>query len=249
MKEAALHTRILLCGDGGDEVLKRSSSATLLWRMRPGEWTAGIARSLAVYRQRPDSGIRSAFRRCRRRSAAWIPYPVWLNPAFERRLDLRARWQQLGGPSPSDSHPLRWEAYNMLAMAFWPSYFEFWDPGVTRVPVEGRYPFLDVRMVEYLLAIPPVPWCVNKQILREAMRDKLPDVIRRRGKAPLGGDPLRAHLERTRDSLDDLAGAAEVGTYVDRTAMPRLSSASRGADPWLDVRPLCLSHWLKRCVA
>ena len=52
--------------------------------------------------------------------------------------------------------------------------FEQENAGATHFPLEMRYPFLDLRIVNYLLALPPFPWCFNKMLLREAMAGRLP---------------------------------------------------------------------------
>jgi asparagine synthase (glutamine-hydrolysing) len=239
-------TRVMLCGDGGDEVLKRSRISALLPKMSPVELCSGIFRSLLIHRQRPDSGVRTALRLWLRGKQTQLPYPAWLNKAFGNRLDLPARWTRLSDPVPKRGHPLRAVAYQKMTMSAWPSYFESWDPGVTGVPVEGRYPFLDVRLVEYLMAIPPIPWCVNKQIVRQAMLGKLPDRIRERRKTPLAGDPLVACLRATgAERVECFEAIPELARYVDSSAIPRLAGSS-AHDVWLNVRPRCLNHWLTR---
>jgi asparagine synthase (glutamine-hydrolysing) len=191
LKQVASHSRVLLCGEGGDEVLWSSYVVDLFGRMPWLELGADITRTLVRHRRRPAAGIRARLRQLQRDEGA--------------------------APEPPADHPLRPEAHRRLATAPWSWYFESFDPGVMRVPVEGRYPFLDLRLVNYLLAIPPLPWCIDKEILRETMRGTLPDAIRLRRKAPLAGDPLHAHL-----------GGRE------------------GKNIWRDVRPLCLNHWLRR---
>lgn len=249
VRQAVPHTRVLLCGDGGDEVLKRSRISALVPTMPLAELGSGLVRSLLIDRQRPDSGVRTTLRRWLGGSGKRLPYPMWLNKAFEDRLGLRARWTRLADPAPAGEHPLRADAYRKMTMPVWPSYFESWDPGVTRVPVEGRYPFLDVRLVEYLMAIPPIPWCVNKQIVRESMQGRLPDRIRRRRKTPLAGDPLVAHLRAPgAERLARFEAMPGLDRYVDPSAIPRLA-ASSPHDAGLNVRPRCLNHWLTRLQA
>jgi asparagine synthase (glutamine-hydrolysing) len=68
------------------------------------------------------------------------------------------------------------------------------DPGMTGFPLEHRHPLLDLRLVRFALSLAPVPWCVDKHLFREAMRDALPPVILRRPKEPLAGDPITAGL-------------------------------------------------------
>jgi len=48
---------------------------------------------------------------------------------------------------------------------------------------------IDVRLVEYLLGIPAIPWCVNKEILRVAMAGRLPKAVLNRPKSPLADNP------------------------------------------------------------
>jgi asparagine synthase (glutamine-hydrolysing) len=244
MREAAPHTRVLLGGDGGDEVLRPSAVAGLLPWMPLPQLATGVARSLLVHRQRPPFGVRRALRKWFGDApAVTLPYPGWLNRTFEERYGLRARWARHGAHTAS--HPLRPDAYRKMTMPLWPSYFESWDPGVTRVAIEGRYPFLDVRLVEYLMAIPPMPWCVNKQILRESMRGRLPDAIRRRPKTPLAGDPLVAHVMKSGSArLDGFEAAPQLAAYVERSVIPSLAGLDQD-NAWLNVRPLCLNHWLK----
>jgi asparagine synthase (glutamine-hydrolysing) len=112
------------------------------------------------------------------------------------------------------------------------------------VPVEIRYPFLDVRLVSCVLAMPPLPWAVDKHLLRTAMRGILPDAVRLRPKAPLGGDPLCAHLGKPEARrLDRFEPTKELSRSVDRSLVPPLSGSD---DPWLNIRPLCLNYWLDR---
>jgi asparagine synthase (glutamine-hydrolysing) len=246
LQRAATHSRVLLCGEGGDEVLWGSYVVDLLGRMRPLELIADLARSLAFHRRRPAGGVRSRLEKwLRRRDSALPPYPAWLNGAFTDRFDLRDRWAQWNTLAPLAVHPLRPEAHGRLAIAPWSWYFESFDPGVTRIPVEGRYPFLDLRLVNYLLAIPPLPWCIDKLLLRLATRGALPDPIRLRRKTPLAGDPLRAQIQKTGAQwLDGFDLSRRLSQYVDRVAFRHAAEGWDSDDLWLYVRPLCLDYWL-----
>jgi asparagine synthase (glutamine-hydrolysing) len=79
-----------------------------------------------------------------------------------------------------------------LSVPNWWWILESYDPGVTRLALEARHPLLDLRLVNFVLGIPPVPWCVDKHILREAMATVLPDAVVRRPKSPLAADPVLA---------------------------------------------------------
>jgi asparagine synthase (glutamine-hydrolysing) len=245
LRRAASHSRVMLCGEGGDEGLWTSYLVDLLGRSRPMELIAGIARSLVSHRRRPGIGFRSKVRSLRR-GADVPPYPTWLNSTFTDRWELRARWAQWHAPEPAAGRPLRAEAHHRLTTAPWAWYFESFDPGVTRVPVEGRYPFLDIRVINFLLAIPPLPWCIDKELLRLTMLGALPDSVRLRRKTALAGDPLRARLQKPGvEQLDRFVATPELARYVNRTAIPQLAGGG-ASDPSLCARPLCLNHWLQR---
>ena len=54
---------------------------------------------------------------------------------------------------------------------------------------EIRHPFLDLRLLQYMLALPAMPWCRNKLIIRRSMRAALPRDVLRRKKTALHGEP------------------------------------------------------------
>jgi len=247
LRQAARHSRVVLCGEGGDEVLWGSHLVDLLGTMPLRELGADVARTLVVHRRRPGVGIRARLKQWLRYRSERPPFPAWLNGDFADRAGLRARWEQLYAPPSTADHALRPEAYWRLATGPWASYCESCDPGVTRNPVECRYPFLDVRLVCDLLAIPPFPWYVDKHLLRVAIRGALPDPVRLRPKAPLAGDPLGVWLRKAgihwKDRFDP---TPDLAPYVDSTTIPKLAGERDGHEPWLNVRPLCLNEWLRR---
>ena len=243
LSDVAAHSRVLLSGEGGDEVLWPSDAIGVARHTKATEFAASLARTFFVHRRRPPVGLRGALNRRRGKSPAAPPYPRWMNPILTDRLRLRERWEHVHSIEAPAIHALRPEAHRRLSSAPWAWYFETSDPGVTRIPVEIRYPFLDLRLVNYLLSIPPIPWCIDKEILRVAMHGALPDAVRLRPKAPLGGDPLEAGL-RGSHGVPLLSGMPEVAAYVNPDAAPIPMSGYKGDDPWLDVRPLCLSYWL-----
>jgi asparagine synthase (glutamine-hydrolysing) len=215
LRQVADDSRVLLCGDGGDEVLWCSYVVDVLGKVKLRELGGQIARSLVLYHQRPGAGIRA-------------------------RLKSRARSDR--------EHPLRPEAFRRLTTSPWAWHFESSDPGVTGVPLETRYPFLDVRLVTHLLAMPPFPWFVNKLLLREAMRGTLPEDVIGRAKTPLPVDPLRAHLRaRSVGVTNPWRWMPAIPQRVDVT-VPRLTGDD-GDDPWTHVRPVCLNYWLSRVAA
>jgi asparagine synthase (glutamine-hydrolysing) len=247
LTDVAASSRVLLCGEGGDELLWSSYLVDLLGRMSPVEWLRGAFTSGVLHRRRPGIGLRRWFRRRMGPEASPPPLPSWIDRTLADRHGLAARWRAWHALEPTDEHPLRPEAHGRLAIAPWAWYFEAFDPGVTRVPVEVRYPFLDLRVVNYLLALPPLPWCVDKHLLRVAMEGRLPDAVRQRTKRPLAGDPLHAHLRQAGSGrFDGFEASAELATFVDRAAIAPVHASPSADDTLLRLRPYCLDRWLRR---
>jgi len=179
------------------------------------------------------------------RSVEMQEYPPWLESKFEQELHLRDRWQELQQPA-TPVHPLHPWGYASLTGPYWPGVFETEDASWTGVAVESRAPLLDQRVLRFLLRIPPVPWCMNKELLREAMWDKLPEEIRVRKKTPLQGDPLQLHAETNgwRPSLED--GACDrLRMFVNCKMLNTTSRPALGSMLWVDLRPIALNYWLK----
>lgn len=241
--------RVLLSGEGGDELMdfQMWPYAADLWRT--GKWRQ-LLTDLAKYmwvRPFPWRGIRA-------RAMQWIGkdpdqpvFPRWLNQEFSRRENLEARWNEENQlPNWWPMHSIRPRGHRSLALPLWTHLFEQDDPGATRCLVETRYPFLDLRMVNYLLAIPPFPWFFKKTLVREAMTGRLPERIRTRPKTPLQGDPVSAQLRRTgADRLKEIPWSPDLDCYIDRSAMiaPHRKMDQEQASG--SLRPYCLNIWLQ----
>src|SRR5439155_14457939 len=124
----------------------------------------------------------------------------------------------------------------------WEALFRSWDAGEILVPVETRHPFVDLRLLRYMLAVPVTPWCRRKYLVRRAMRDVLPDSVLRRPKSPLTSDPA---WEGSRHSgLPPFRPTPALCEYVNVERVPK----DAGADMVLfrtNFRPLALNYWFE----
>jgi asparagine synthase (glutamine-hydrolysing) len=124
--------------------------------------------------------------------------------------------------------------------------FELEHAGVTHCPVEVRHPFFDLRIVNYLLALPPFPLFFEKRLLREAVAGRLPERIRTRRKSPLAADPLVAHFgQHQMPWMDKFVWTDEIESYVDKSVLPQFGNGTTSAKVDTDVRPICLNFWLQ----
>jgi asparagine synthase (glutamine-hydrolysing) len=106
--------------------------------------------------------------------------------------------------------------------------------------VEWRHPYLDLRVLSFLLSVPPVPWARGKLLLRAAMRGRLPDSILTRAKVPLAKDPIVEAVMRS--GLPPIEPSDRLKPYVDIARFPRGVIAAGQLDAVLAVH--ALDHWL-----
>lgn len=192
--------RVLLSGEGADNLMHFEMMPYAADLFRSKNWIRLIAElsRFAWHRPFPWLGLRArAARIFGRGEQSSQQFPKWISPDFAQRLNLQDRWrvgQSL--PVPPHRHPIHPAAHASLYLPQWTRMFELESPGVTNCPVEVRYPFLDLRVVEYLLALPPYPWFYEKRLLRQAMAGHVLDSVRLRPKTPFSGDPLLLQLQR-----------------------------------------------------
>ncbi|HEY9300792.1 MAG TPA: asparagine synthase C-terminal domain-containing protein, partial [Phormidium sp.] len=250
-QRVATHSRVVLDGNGGDPVFYSWGAyfyvVHLLKNLEFGQLLTDVVQYVRKHKRLPQPGLRSRVKRWLGIRPAIQPYPEWINPEWSAKLDLPTRWQELNQEKPL-IHPIRPEAYQQLTSSMWPYLFESCDPGVTGFPLEVRYPFFDLRLVNYLLAIPPVPWCLHKELLRVAGEGILPESVRLRPKSPLAGDPVSILLQQA--SLPWVDGFVPVPTlakYLKQDALPLVTQIkSEAGEAWLSLYLVSLNYWLQR---
>ncbi len=251
LRQAAAHGRVALDGYDGDTILAQPMPTyfrALLKHLRLGRVVADFVGYVRSERQVPALGILGELRRRIRREPPprGLSYPTWLNQSFAKRLDLPARWKEIKA-EPRLEHPTHPDAYRSLrAIPRWVSLFESFDAGVSQIPLEMRHPFVDLRLVNYSLAIPTVPWCVKKNLLREAMRGVLPEQVLLRPKTPLAGDPVVASLKRSgAEWSHHFNPSQELAQYADRDAIPTVTEIEDTYEVCANLRPISLDYWFK----
>jgi asparagine synthase (glutamine-hydrolysing) len=188
--------------------------------------------------------IRSKLRRMIRRRPAEPLLPEWFDESFASRTNLYDRWKE-SLTSPVDPIQTRPSAIRALNSKVWTALFEGYDPGATKLPLEVRHPYIDLRLVEYLLAIPAVPWCVNKHILRIAMKDILPAAVLNRQKTPLAGDPALQLVRRASVRwLDRFEVNPQLPNFVNLNRRRSVADEETSDAVWASLRVFALNYWL-----
>jgi asparagine synthase (glutamine-hydrolysing) len=238
--------RVALGGHGGDPVQLQSLPYPWI-QFKRGHWirlAVDMWHSLALGRW-PRLGLRTWWRR--RRDKHRHPgdiLPPWLNSDLVRELRLEERIQQMSDPVPC-LHEHRPEVYRSVTSVGMIEEFNDFDPGITRCCLEVRQPYFDLRVIDFFLAIPGIPWSHDKALVRLAMRRHLPEVICSRRKAPLAGEPIMERLQREDTRwIDEFVASAEFGRFVNRKALPPLWRETDRQRLYRNLRPVCLNHWL-----
>lgn len=257
--------RVFLEGTGGDLAVSHGLGA-LQDLARRGRW-------LALARQARDVGRafdRPAWRVLRGVAAAVAPRPVWrawarlrgwgrpwdplLRGEFARRIGVEERLRSRA-PEPDGDRVRRvhWRGLTSSALTH---ILESLDVAAAGVGLETRDPFLDRRVMEFCLALPPdqkIRGGRTRIILRHAVGPLLPAEIRERpGKAPLelmlpaalatyGRHRLAALMEDARRVL---------APYVDLDVLDRRYRRYLARTAPADVRAVwriaTLTLWLRR---
>jgi len=143
-------------------------------------------------------------------------------------------------------HPVHPQAYYGLHSGYWGSVLEEQDEAWTQIPLESRAPFLDLRLLQFLFRLPPVPWCMRKELTRQAMRGLLPVEIVERKKTPLVSDPLLVcqqkdgwHPQLPKNPPKSLEEFVEWRSWL------ATLENSKGLLSWENLYPLALAYWLK----
>jgi asparagine synthase (glutamine-hydrolysing) len=255
LRSIAVKSRVTLTGQGGDPGFSSRITAHFLHLLRGKQIIRALkdaARYLSAEGRFSRLYLRGRWRLLFSTKDPFWTYPVWLNEKLALQLELRDRWMMYGIPGwraarlrEANFVAFRPEASLAMSHVSWQNLFEEQDPGVTRVPVEVRHPFFDLRLVAFLLGLPRLPWCCDKELLRQSSSGLLPDAVRLRRKSPLSADPVVALLQKPESSwVDSFEPGPELEHYVRRGLVPAVCREKRPGAAWVNLRPLSLNLWL-----
>jgi asparagine synthase (glutamine-hydrolysing) len=240
-------SRVFFTGDGGDEILRAEGAPFLRnFAARSGKARAASVALRYVFSRRRlpalGAGLRTGFWRLMGKGSPAPAFPDWITAGFERKLDLRRCFSKVTAKAWSD-HPYHPWSYAKL-IRFIPPLMEGQDPTFTGRQIEARAPFLDRRLIRFLLRLPPIPWFMDKELLRRAQRDVLPDNILRRPKA-YQQDPLQLHIAAGRwfPRAPEQRPAALEG-LVDWERLDELLTKATPNELYVHLSPVLIALWL-----
>ena len=185
-------------------------------------------------------GIRTRIRRMLRKPDS---IPEWIDQGFARQTELSDRWREFWKKDGYEGE--RPAAMRTLNAKIWTALFEGYDQSAIKLNLEVRHPFIDLRLIQYVLAIPTQPWSINKHILRCAMSDKLPAAVLNRPKTGLAGDPALQLVRRASVRwLDSFEVSPQLRAFVDLNRRRPVAEEETPDALWSSLRVFALNYWL-----
>ena len=240
--------RVVLQGEGSDNLMEFEIWPHARHLAQSRQWTQLFIQGVHYLRARRSiwSGIRRRAKAVFAKGPENGGIPKWIAPDFARRVGAEDRWRECNEFRVTPAHPTAPRAHASMSLPGWCQLFELENAGVTRSPVEVRHPYLDLRIVNYVLSLPRFPWVFEKTLLREAMAGHLPESVRRRPKTLFAGNRLAEKLKRPEASwIDRVSWDRQIESYVTRSELPKLSGEENSESGQIAIRPLCLNFWLQ----
>ena len=245
--ERAKRASVWFYGEGPDNALVFERNDYLSWLVGRRDWRR-LAEAGVFYLQ--VKGLAgwwetlTRYTRRRHHTDDSVGIPPWIAPSLARHVDMERRLA--GATSPGGigaglvpRHPWRPGAVAAFNDPIWPAVFADYEFEESLGPLALRHPFLDLRVLEFMLSVPTLPWAREKMLLREAMRGQLPDEVLARRKTPQESTLPFGH------GLPSLSRDGHLDPYVDVS----IASAGNWSGRRLRGRALAvhvLDHWLKR---
>jgi asparagine synthase (glutamine-hydrolysing) len=256
LRQISARTRITLTGDGSDPGLSSRITAHFRQLVRKKQFAraANDARRYLCSEGRLSRlYLRARWRLLVNSTNPFNSYPAWLSEELQKQYSLRDRWKACTFPDrrtalrqERDIAAVRPEAFVSMTHVGWQDLFESSDPGATRIAVEIRHPFFDLRVITFLLGLARLPWCSDKELLRRAARGVLPEAVRLRRKSPLHHDPVVALLQKPESAwVDRFEPVPDLQRYVCRDRIPPALGERSPGSAWVNLRPLSLNFWLR----
>ena len=244
-RSSAAQAAVWFEGEGPDNALVFERGPYFAWLRRQRRWGRLLEAGWLYLRAKGLTGLQQTLRRYTGRDVPPLPpasLPPWLNPDLVRALDLEERLarHERGSEPPHPWHP---RAVGSFGDPIWQGILADCDVEETLAPFVWRHPYLDLRVLQFLLSVPPVPWARRKLLMREAMTGRLPAQILARDKKTF---PLEV-LPGASDELaaPEFAHREDLGRWIDLEALSapvpfregwRRLSASHALDYWLGMR-------------
>lgn len=214
-------TRVILTGEGGDEAIDEFGFASDLMAhgrfiqalRKAGTFTAELNESpLSFLKESFTDMMPASLRSLRRRMTGNVP-PAWLNKSLINALGLRESLLK-GSKAPKFRSFCQAANYYAVTKPYPVMKVELEERVYAMHGMEVRYPFRDRRIIQFMLSM---PWQVRaggrrKAILKQAMKDVMPERILNRGDK---GD----HTRETDEALTQIFDGRKPEEMLNRSGL------------------------------
>jgi asparagine synthase (glutamine-hydrolysing) len=253
-KHCANFSRVVLYGQGADEIFRPSNLLTLLRQDESLQTLVDFCNSILRHNVFPavGSGLCTLWKsRGRTKEVPEPQLPKWLSKDFVARLSLTERWRIWPHHSNDPLDALAMGSKVNFITPIWENLLTKCDMGFYGFPIEVRLPYLDSRVVLFGLSVPNMPWTHNKYLMRRLGRGILPNQIISRPKTVLRVDPVAQSLRHNKELLINLSGFSlspilEEILDVDEWRKSLRETSFETWPLWESLRVVSLNYWLQR---
>jgi len=255
LKKMAAFCPVGFTGHGGDSTML-ASPGYINRQIRKGNISHALTDAfnyILRFKKRPQLSIKSSLKKKLEKSPLRPIWPPWLSSTIMEQTGFSERYYRHTDSMVSfdtSIHPVRPEAFTDLSSSMWPAVFQDLDSQTTGLPIEFRHPFFDIRLIRFLLRVPPIPWFHNKELLRSSMLELLPDTVRTREKTfPRRAPSYEAITRQSQSSITrKLEDIDILGKYINIDCYAKMLNniAQLKSNEVTAVSlPLSLVQWLK----
>jgi asparagine synthase (glutamine-hydrolysing) len=220
--------RVYLTGHGADHLLSGSpfvyadrlcrGDVGAIWDVLRAAGESGRGRAVYRYLARPllPAPADRALRLLTGRRPIKSRLPEWISPELGRQAGLADRFAALERPGrPGRMAPAQIRGI-ALDYAGFDQAVHWHERHARALGIDVRHPFLDRRLFEYVLSLPPhrlFQLGSTKPLLRRAMAGVLPDVLRLRGDKTTFGQFLAFSFEKEAGRIEELLRAPRIADW------------------------------------
>ncbi len=173
-----------------------------------------------------------------------FPYPSWINPNFEKQIDLKNIHKEWLSNKLNPIHPRHPYMHTLLVKPNWNN-DDFWlNPGMSLA--EKRDPFLDIRLINFIFSLPQLPWLYNKYLLRKSMENFLPKEVVKRPKSALFNLKESLLNEEKNKWILEWKANKIISDYIDIKKLSSSIDNNLGTLTHSHSRALILEQWIQQ---
>ena len=239
-------SRVILTGIAADNVLNYSSGKTSFSEIGIMSTIIKMLQMKKLYGKLPPlgMGLRSVLKYGSRKKQTTYPYPEWLNTDFEEKENLKEIWNQYFSSELIKQNSRYYVTNSSLMRPDWNTDDYIMKSG--SVIPEHRDPFLDTRLIEFISAMPSLPWLYNKHLLRRSMRGILPNEVIKRPKTYLTGLPAALLKHEKSQWINHYALLPELEKYIQKDLLFKIKVKNESISHMDTIlKPLIFNLWTK----